>query len=322
MTGCENPPVDVSIVAACLNEAGNVVPLADALAAELVKAKASYEIIFIDNGSTDGTIDLIKTMCARDDKVRLIVNNKNYGYMRSPAHGIYQASGRAVVGMCSDFQDPPALIGEFIARWRGGARIVLGVRQSEQTSTLLRIVRAIGYGFFERFGDYRVIPGATGYGLYDREVVECLRRWRDPEPFWRGMLVESGYPLETVPYHRPPRAGGETKNDFGSLLGFALSGLASSSKKLLRLPLYLSIVVLPVGILILALEAVIAVTGLAGWRWFVLGAGLFGFGLIFLFLGLIGEQVRLISEMARNVPLVTEKERVNFPPHPDPQSCR
>ena len=165
-------------------------------------------MVFIDNGSTDGTIDILKGICAADPRIRLIVNNRNYGQMRSPTHGIYQTTGAAVVAISSDFQDPPELIGQFIERWRAGAIIVLGVRQSEKQSPLMRSIRAIGYGFFERFGDYRVIPGATGFGLYDRRVVDTLKQWRDPEPFFRGMLVESGYRLETIPYHRPGRAGG------------------------------------------------------------------------------------------------------------------
>jgi glycosyltransferase involved in cell wall biosynthesis len=307
-------PVEVSAAVPCLNEAENVVAIAAAIAAEFDAAGATYEIIFIDNGSTDGTVDLIKGLCAKDSRIRLIVNNKNYGQMRSPTHAIYQACGQAVIGISSDFQDPTSMLGEFIARWRAGAKIVLGVRRSEDTAPWLLFIRALGYGFFERFGDYRVIPGATGFGLYDREVVDCLKQWRDPEPFFRGMLVESGFEIEQIPYDRPPRAAGETKNNFGTLISFFLSGLASSSKKLLRLPFVMA---LAVG-LASPLFGVIWVLNLlignfaAGWLWSAIISALFAF--VFFFLGLIGEQVRLISEMVRNVPLVIEKERINFPP--------
>lgn len=306
------PPVDISIVAACLNEAENVIPLAAALKSVLDGAQVSYEIIYIDNGSTDGTIDLVKGMCAKDPHIKLIVNNRNFGYMRSPAHAIYQASGRAVVGMCSDFQDPPALIGDFIARWRSGAKIVLGVRQSEKSSLTIRLVRALGYGFYNRFGDYSVIPGATGFGLYDRDVVECLRLWRDPEPFFRGMLVESGYRLETIHYHRPPRAAGETKNKFASLVNFALTTVGSASKKMLRAPLIVCVFTFMLTVALLLFGLVRGLFGLPFAGLLYLSAGSFAFSLILLFLGLIGEQVRIISDMVRNVPLVTERERVNF----------
>jgi glycosyltransferase involved in cell wall biosynthesis len=304
--------MDVSAVIPCLNEADNAAAIAKAVAQEFEKAAVSYEIIFIDNGSTDGTVDIIKGLCADDPRIRLIVNTQNFGQMRSPTHGIYQACGRAVIGVCADFQDPPELLPEFIARWRSGALIVLGVRHSEKTSPLTRLIRAVGYGFFERFGDYRVIPGATGFGLYDRRVVDCLKQWRDPEPFFRGMLVESGYHLETIPYHRPERAGGASKNNFGTLLSFALSGLASSSKKLLRLPLYLAMMIFLTAFITLAAVPVAAILGHAPWTILGWGVGQMAFAIICLFLGLMGEQLRLISEISRNTPLVIEKERVNF----------
>lgn len=304
---------DISALVPCLNEAENVEAIAKAIADELAAARVSYEIVFIDNGSTDGTIDLIKRLCADDERVRLIVNNQNYGQMRSPTYGIYQTSGQAVIGISADFQDPPGMIGEFIARWRAGAQIVLGVRRSEDVSLTLRILRALGYGFFERFGDYRVIPGATGFGLYDRMVVDCLKQWRDPEPFFRGMLVESGFALETIPYDRPPRAGGRTKNNLETLLSFAVSGVTSSSKKLLRIPLYIAMALGFLTGLTLIASLVCLVLRRPAWVYGAAAGFELAFALVFLFLGLIGEQVRFIAQIVRNAPLVIEKERVNFP---------
>ena len=200
-----------------------------------------------------------------------------------------------------------------MARWRGGALIVLGVRQSEKTSWILRLIKAIGYGFFERFADYRVIPGATGFGLYDRRVVDTLRTWRDPEPFFRGMLVESGFAVETVTYKRPERAAGVSKNGILSLASFALSGLASSSKQLLRLPIYIALVIGFTTFLTLAAAIVTVLLGHGVWLLLGLALAQASFAILFLFLGLLGEQVRVIHEIARNVPLVVEHERVNFP---------
>jgi hypothetical protein len=228
-------------------------------------------------------------------------------------HAIYQTRGAGVIGISADFQDPPELIGEMIGKWRAGTRIILAVRQSEDMSAAMRVGRALFYGFMARFADYPVIPGATGFGLFDREVIDCLRQWRDPEPFFRGMLVESGYSLETIPYHRPPRARGISKNNFWTLVSFGLSSIAACSRGLLRAPLYLSAIVFAMLALTVAAGVMLWILGRpAGGVW--LSAALeLGFGLVFLFLGLIGEQVRLISEMARGTPLVTEKERVNFP---------
>jgi glycosyltransferase involved in cell wall biosynthesis len=306
--------VEISAAIPCLNEAENVAAIVEAVAREFEKAQVgSYEMVFIDNGSTDGTIDILKGICAIDSRIRLIVNNKNYGQMRSPTYGIYQTTGAAVVAISSDFQDPPEMIGQFIERWRAGALIVLGVRQSERQSLIMRVVRAIGYGFFERFGDYRVIPGATGFGLYDRRVVDTLKQWRDPEPFFRGMLVESGFRLETIPYHRPGRAGGVSKNNFGTMVSFALAGLASCSKKLLRVPLYFAVIIFVTMLATFLAAAVFAIFHRPAWLALGLAVAQGAFATICLFLGLIGEQVRLISEMSRNTPLVIEKERVNFP---------
>ncbi len=310
MTSVQRP--EVSAVIPCLNEVENAAAIAAAVVAEFEKIGVTYEIIFIDNGSTDGTVAVVKALCAANPNIRLIVNTRNYGQLRSPTYGIYQASGDAVIGVCADFQDPPELLGDFIARWRAGALIVLGVRQSENTTWFLRAIRAVGYGFFERFGDYRVIPGATGFGLYDRRVVDCLKAWRDPEPFFRGMLVETGFTLETIPYHRPERAGGASKNTAATLFSFALSGLAGSSKNLLSLPIYIALVSLPVTAATFLVALVTAVLGHSPWLALSWTAALAAFSMICLFMGLIGVQIKLISEISRNTPLVIEKERVNF----------
>jgi hypothetical protein len=196
---------------------------------------------------------------------------------------------------------------------------VLGVRLSEQSSLFNQALRKAGYAFFQRFADYPVIPGATGFGLFDRRVVDCLSQWREPEPFFRGMLVESGFGIETIGYARPPRARGTSKNNFLTLLDFAVSGLAGSSKTLLRLPLYLAMIgVIPIAALLL-LSIVFLATGGPAFAAFV-GALMAGaLAMVLFFLGLIGEQVRVISERTRNVPLVIERERINFPAGPRPE---
>ena len=304
---------ELSIVIPCFNEAENVEAICAAVTAEAMLHAHSHEIILIDNCSTDATRALMRKLCTADPRIRAIFNNRNYGQMRSPTYGIYQAEGRAVIGMCADFQDPPAMIGEFVRQWRAGAQVVLGQRRSESASPLLRLARRLGYGFLGRFGDYPVIPGATGFGLFDREVVDTLAAWNEPEPFFRGMLVESGFRLAVVPFDRPQRAAGESKNDFAALFSFALSGLAGSAKSLLRMPIALAFGV--VGIALALLLATFVAVALGGPVWALLGftMGFAMFGVLLLFLGLIGEQVRMLAERSRNVPLVIEEERLNFP---------
>jgi len=305
--------VEISVVIPCFNEAENVFAIAEAVKREIEVITTDYEIIFIDNFSSDSTVALIKDLCRGDPRIRLIANNQNYGQMRSPTYAIYQASGKAVIGICADFQDPPHLIGEFVRSWKAGTQIVLGVKRSEAGSLIERSLRRLGYAFFARFGDYRVIPGATGFGLYDREVVDCLKQWRDPEPFFRGMLAESGFSLELIPYDRPPRARGQSSNNFLSLLSFAISGLGSSSKTLLRLPLYLSFIVMCISLLTVMVAIISIFHGKNFFLIFTIAVVELMFALILFFMGLLGEQVRLIAGMVRNAPLVIERERVNFP---------
>lgn len=304
---------EISVVLACRNEEDNAAAIAAAVIEKLDPIAESFELIFIDNESQDRTVEIVKGMCARDPRIRLIVNTRNFGQMRSPTHGIYQAGGRAVISMCSDFQDTPDLLPEFVQRWRAGSDIVLGVRESEKSGAILTFMRGLSYRLQKRFGDYAIIPNATGFGIYDRRVVEAIRALNEPEPFFRGLLVETGYAIETIPFKRPPRAGGKSNNNFFTLLDFALNGLAGSSKKLLRAPLYVAFFISLLTFICLLGATVAAFTD-HSWQLWLFAAMLEGqFGLLFLFMGLLGVQVALISERTRNQPLVIERERVNFP---------
>jgi glycosyltransferase involved in cell wall biosynthesis len=306
-------PPEISFVIPCYNEEANVTAMYEAVTAQAEKHAASHEIIFIDNCSKDRTRELLRELCTRDARVRVIFNNRNYGQMRSPTYAIYQAEGAAVIAMCCDFQDPPALIPEMIAQWRAGAQIVLGKRRSEKAGLILGLARKTGYAFFNRFGDYPLIPGATGFGLFDRKVVDMLASWNEPEPFFRGMLIESGYRLAVIPYDRPVRAGGRSSNNYGALLNFALSGVGGSAKGLLRLQLIFAIYLcLFAGVL--AITTLLRFT-LHGYSpaLLILTVVIGLFAVLLLCLGLIGDQVRLLAERSRNVPLVIEEERLNFP---------
>ncbi len=311
----DNGDIELSITIPCYNEEENVIAMYEAVTIEAQTHSRSHEIIFIDNASTDSTRLLLRELSERDPRVRVILNNRNYGQMRSPTYAIYQAEGAAVMAMCCDFQDPPALIGPMIAQWRAGAQIVMGQRRTEKGSPLLGIVRRGGYSLLRRFADYPIIPGATGFGLYDREVIDMMASWNEPEPFVRGMAVESGYRLALLPFDRPARAAGESSNGFWSLMNFALSGIAGSVKSLLRLPLILSIyfAMFAVGLAVVTVirqiffsysPVMIAISIVTAM-----------FATMLLFIGLIGDQLRLLVERSRNVPLVIEEERLNFPDH-------
>ncbi len=306
---------DISVVIPCYNEEENVAAICAAAAAQLEALNLSFDIILIDNRSDDRTVSIARELCARDPRVRLIVNTRNFGQMRSPTHAIYQARGRAVIGLCADFQDPPELIPQFVARWQAGADMVLGVREVEaKVGVVLRAIRRVSYWLARKFGDYPVIPNATGFGLYDAKVIDATRQLAEPEPFFRGMLVETGYRIETIRYARPPRAAGVSKNDFFALLEFAMSAASGSSKRLLRAPIYVGALcsIAALGMLIGGVTAFFLGRPIAGW--FIATIVQVQFGLLFGFIGLLGDNVRIISERTRRTPLVVELERVNFPP--------
>jgi dolichol-phosphate mannosyltransferase len=303
---------EISVVIPCLNEEENAQAICDAVIAQMETTGCSFELIFIDNCSSDRTVEIIRSICERDTRVKLIANTRNFGQMRSPTHGIYQAKGRAVINMCADFQDPPALIPEFVRRWQDGAKIVLGVRRTEKSGPVLTAFRNMSYALQRKFGDYPIVPNATGFGLYDACVVRAVEALNEPEPFFRALLVETGYPIETIAFERPERAGGRTKNNFFSLLDFALSGLAGSSRGLLRVPLYVGFVTLSVAFLSFIGALWTAFHGLSPLMWLFAGLLELQFGLLFMFFGLVGVQIRAISDRTRGTPLVIERERVNF----------
>jgi dolichol-phosphate mannosyltransferase len=303
---------EISVVIPCLNEEENAQAICDAVIAQMETTGCSFELIFIDNCSSDRTVEIIRSICERDTRVKLIANTRNFGQMRSPTHGIYQARGRAVINMCADFQDPPALIPEFVRRWQDGAKIVLGVRRTEKSGPVLTAFRNMSYALQRKFGDYPIVPNATGFGLYDACVVRAVEALNEPEPFFRALLVETGYPIETIAFERPERAGGRTKNNFFSLLDFALSGLAGSSRGLLRVPLYVGFMTLSVAFLSFIGALWTAFHGLSPLMWLFAGLLELQFGLLFMFFGLVGVQIRAISDRTRGTPLVIERERVNF----------
>lgn len=304
----------ISVVIPCYNEEENAQPIIEAATAQLEALGIDFEIVLIDNASTDRTVELISEVCSRDPRVRLIVNSRNFGQMRSPTHAIFQTRGQAVIGLCADFQDPPEMIPQLIAGWREGYDIVLGVRQDDKANAFHKRLRTASYWMARNFGDYPVVPQATGFGLYTRRVIEFTRELAEPEPFFRGMLVESGFPLKTIAYARPERAAGVSKNSFFALLDFAMSALSGSSKRLLRAPIYIGVfgIIMAAMMLLGGLIAFFAGRPIAAW---LIGAVVqFEFALLFGFLGLLGDNLRIVSERTRRTPLVVERERINFGP--------
>ncbi|AMK18875.1 glycosyltransferase family 2 protein [Sphingobium sp. MI1205] len=305
---------EISVVIPCLNEEENAAAIATAVTKQLEMLTDNFEIIFIDNGSTDRTTEIVRSLCAADGRIRLIVNTRNFGQLRSPAHALFQAKGRGIIGIAADFQDPPELIPELVRRWRAGTEIVLGVSETKKSSPLYSSLRKLSYDLQRKFGDYPIVPNATGFGIYDAKVIRAIADLNEPEPFVRGLLVETGYAIDTITFKRPERTAGRSKNGFFALLDFALSALAYSSKGLLRAPLYFSFIAFA-ATFVSMMGAAWSIAWAQNPRMWMFAALLeLQFGLLFLFLGILGVQVRLISDRTRGMPLVIERERVNFAP--------
>ncbi len=306
----------ISIVTPCFNEEENIAVLVDRIRAVFDKLPAyEYEHIFIDNASTDSTVRLIKAIAKDDHRVKLIVNSRNFGHIRSPAHGFLQASGDCVVMMTSDLQDPPELISKFVQKWEEGYPIVIGVKPKSRESPALFLVRRLYYSAVRRIADIKLIPSFSGFGLYDRRVVELVRTMDDPYPYFRGIIADIGLDHAEIEFEQPKRIKGLSKNNFYTLYDIAMLGITSYSKIPLRLATML-------GFMLAILSLLVAfgyfVYKLLYWSSFSVGMaplviGLFFFGAVqMFFIGILGEYIGAILTNIKKRPLVIERERINF----------
>ena len=306
----------ISIVTGCFNEEENVGELhaqIQAVFAEL--PNYNYEIIFIDNASTDKTVEVLRNIAARDKRVKVIVNARNFGSVRSGSHALMNAFGDAVIGMASDLQDPPALIKDFVAKWEEGYKIVLAVKTASEESRIVYLLRTLYYQTVKRLADIELVPHSTGFGLYDKQVIDVFREMDDPYPYFRGMLSEIGFESAKIPFTQPTRKRGITKNNFYTLYDLAMLGLTNHSKVPLRVATMLGF-----AMSLLSLLAAFAyfIYKLIFWQSFPVGQapiviGLFLFSSVQLFfIGILGEYIGAIHTQVLHRPLVVEKERINF----------
>lgn len=306
----------ISIVTPCLNEEENIGVLVDHVrrVMNLVHG-CRYEHIFIDNCSSDGSVDLIKSYAVSDSRIKLIVNSRNFGPIRSPAHGFLQARGDAVIMMAADLQDPPELITEFIKYWQRGFKVVIGVKPKSNEHPGMFLVRRFYYSALAKLSEVPLIENYYGFGLYDREVVEEIRAINDPYPYFRGLIAELGYPRVEIPFEQPKRERGITKFNFYLLYDVAMLGLTSHSKLPLRLASMAGFILSFISLLV---AAGYGFAKLLLWDSFTLGMAPLVVGLFFLgsvqlfFIGLLGEYIASIHNRIQIRPLVVERERINF----------
>jgi glycosyltransferase involved in cell wall biosynthesis len=307
----------ISIISGCLNEGQNVEELYRRIRRifETELPDDSFELIFIDNASTDDTEAYLRRIASEDSRVKVIFNTRNFGHIRPFPHAAFQTRGDAVIGMASDLEDPPELIPKFVAHWKNGFKIALGQKTSSEESFAFFTVRKIYYRVLNKLSDVQLVENSTGFGIYDRKVIEILRSVNDPYPYFRGFLSELGYSIALVTYKKPIRKRGFSKNNFYTLWDLAMLGMTAHSKIPLRLA---TLAGLFTSFVSLMLAAGYFGYKLLFWNEFQLGMAPLIIGMFLIsavqltFVGVIGEYVGAIHTQMMRRPLVVERERLNF----------
>jgi glycosyltransferase involved in cell wall biosynthesis len=313
----------ISVITPCYNEELNVRELYERVRATIASLGDGYryEHIFIDNASSDNTLGALKLLAAQDKNVKVIRNTRNFGHIRSPHHALMQARGDVVISIVADLQDPPEMIVEMVRAWETGMRVVIGVKQSSDESGLMFWIRKRYYRLVKRLSGIETYENFTGFGLYDRVVVEAVRALGDPYPYFRGMIAELGFARLEIPYHQPARKHGITANNFYTLYDMAMLGITNLSKVPLRIAVFAGF---GGSILSILMATAYLIYKLVFWKEFsvgiaplVIGGFLFS-SLQLLFLGILGEYVGAIHTTVQNRPFVVEQERINFEYEPAP----
>jgi len=306
----------ISIVTPCFNEEDNVKEIYEQVKAVFEQlSEYRYEHLFIDNASTDRTVEILKSLAQQDYNVKVIVNTRNFGHIRSPFHALLQAKGDGVILIVADLQDPPEMIAEFLSKWEEGYKIVVGVKTASQESRLMFTIRKAYYNLVKNLSEIDLIKNFTGFGLYDKKVIEILRDFNDPYPYFRGLVTDIGYEICKIEYIQPKRKRGITKNNFYTLYDMAMLGITNHSKVPLRIA---TMTGFALGSISLVVAIVYFIMKLILWNQFQAGSapiviGLFFFSSVQLFfIGIVGEYVGSIQTQVMHRPLVIEKERINF----------
>jgi len=306
----------ISLSIPCYNEEENVNELYRRICETVDKiTQYQFEFVFIDNASEDQTVKKLTFLASKDSRVKIIVNTRNFGHIRSPYWGMMQTRGSATIALASDLQDPPELIPQFLAQWELGWKVVLAVKPLSKTNFFVHKLRRLYYQVLDGIANIELVKDATGFGLYDKKVLDEVRKISDPYPYLRGLICELGFPIKTIPFLQPRRKGGLSKNNFYTLFDIAMLGIVSHSLVPIRLASISGIVI---GFLSLLVAIFYTMMKLLNWYSFPVGMapiviGIFLlFSLLFIFIGVLGEYIGSIHSYVKNRPIVVERERINF----------
>lgn len=307
----------ISVLIPCYNEEENVGPISEAVTGILEKElpQYDYELVFIDNDSTDRTRPILRELCAKNKKIKAIFNAKNFGQFNSPYHGLLQVTGDCCISMVCDFQDPVELIPQYVHEWENGYKIVIGIKVASKENPIMYGLRSLYYKMIKKFSDVDQIEHFTGSGLYDRAFLEILRGLDDPTPFLRGIVAELGYKRKEIPYVQPERRAGKTHNNFYRLYDAAMLSVTSYTKVGLRIATIFGSIAACISMVIAVIYLILK---LIHWYDFPAGMAPMLIGMCFLgsvqlfFIGLLGEYILSINSRVMKRPLVVEEERLNF----------
>ncbi len=307
----------VSIMIPTYNEENNVKAISDAII-KIFDEKLTnynYEILFIDNSSKDKTKEKLAEICESNKQIKAIFNARNFGQIRSPFYGMLQTTGDCTITMCADFQDPPEMIETFVKGWEEGFKIVIGIKKKSRENPVMFLLRSIYYRVIKKIADIEHIEHFTGFGLYDKTFIDIARKLEDPIPYFRGIIAELGFDRKDIPYEQEKRRTGKTKNNFFTLYDFAMVGITSYSKIIMRLATFIGF---GIGALSFLLSLVYLILKLLYWDYFPMGTAPLLIGMFFLgslqlfFIGFLGEYILNINTRVMKRPLVIEEKRLNF----------
>ena len=311
----------ISVMVPCYNETENVIPMSAAVVALFTEGGPlvayDYELLFIDNCSTDGTREKLEDICSKNKKIKAIFNVTNFGQFNSPFHGMCQTTGDCTVTLCCDFQDPVELIPVFVAEWEKGHKIVSGVKKSSREPGIVYLARTIYYKMIKGMSNVKMIEHFTGFGLYDKTFISLLKELDDPIPFIRGIVAEygDGFNRVEIPYEQPKRRAGKTHNNLYTLYDAAMLSFTSYTKVGLRLATFfgagISFISILIGLVYLVLKLIFWDKFTAGYAPMMIGVFVLG-GIQIFFIGLIGEYILNINTRVIKRPVVVEEKRINF----------
>ena len=307
--------IKISVVTATFNEEANIEKISNDIADEMKKLDVDYEHIIIDNDSTDKTQFIIREICKKDKKIKAIFNSRNFGHTRSPYYAILQSSGDATILLAADFQDPIELIPSLINKWQIGYKVVFLKRKSSEENLITETIKRIFYRFINLISEIELVEKTTGSGIFDKAIISELKKLEDPNPYFRGMISEIESNISIIEFQQPKRLYGKSKNNLYSLFDLGLNGIIKHSKLPLRIMtiggFIFSLILIIVGLFFLIYKILYWDKFQLGLAPVILGV-FFGISILIFMLGIIGEYIGIILNQVRKIPLVVEKERINF----------